>query len=441
MSLFRSLRPDPSPFGLEGDLKSRKESKSLLKSLGPGLITGASDDDPSGIGTYSQAGAQFGFGVGWTMLLAYPLMVAIQEISARVGRVTGHGIAGNVCRHFPKQAIWFLIVLLSVANTINIAADLGAMADSMRLLVGGPAALYVVLFGTVSVLAQVFFDYRLYISVLKWLTLCLFAYVLALATVHVPWGEALKGLLIPRIYFDRTFLTTLVAVLGTTISPYLFIWQSSQEAEEQRIDSNKRPLKRELSGRKSELRRIRIDTAVGMAFSNIIAVAIIMTTAATLHTAGVREIQSSAQAAAALKPLAGQFAELLFALGIIGTGLLAIPVLAGSTAYAIGEGRKWKVGLSRKPKQAAAFYSVLVVSGGLGIALNFVPLDPIKALYWSAVVNGVLAAPVMVMLMLLIHRRKIMGDLIIRGWLYWLGWSSTAVMALCTLGMAVSFGG
>jgi NRAMP (natural resistance-associated macrophage protein)-like metal ion transporter len=440
MSLFRSLRPDPTPCGLEGDLGSRRDAKSFLKSLGPGLITGASDDDPSGIGTYSQAGAQFGFGIGWTMLLAYPLMVAIQEISARVGRVTGHGIAGNVCRHFPKQTIWFLIVFLSVANTINLAADLGAMADSTRLLIGGPAALYVVLFGTVSVLAQVFFDYRLYISVLKWLTLCLFAYVLALATVHVPWGEALRGLLIPKIYFDRTFLTTLVAVLGTTISPYLFIWQSSQEAEEQRIDSNKRPLKRELSGRKSELCRIRVDTAVGMAFSNIIAIAIIMTTAATLHTAGVRDIQSSAQAAAALKPLAGQFAELLFALGIIGTGLLAIPVLAGSTAYAIGEGRKWKVGLSRKPKQAVAFYRVIVVSGGLGIALNFVPLDPIKALYWSAVVNGVLAAPVMVMLMLLIHRRKIMGDLVIRGWLYWLGWSSTGAMALCTLGMVVSFG-
>jgi Mn2+/Fe2+ NRAMP family transporter len=333
-----------------------------------------------------------------------------------------------------------LIVLLSVANTINLAADLGAMADSTRLLIGGPTVLYVFLFGTASVLAQVFFNYRLYISVLKWLTLCLFAYVLALATVHVPWGEALRGLLIPKIYFDRTFLTTLVAVLGTTISPYLFIWQSSQEAEEQRIDSNKRPLKRERWGRKSELCRIRVDTAVGMAFSNIIAIAIIMTTAATLHTAGVRDIQSSAQAAAALKPLAGQFAELLFALGIIGTGLLAIPVLAGSTAYAIGEGRKWKVGLSRKPKQAVAFYSVIVVSGSLGIALNFVPLDPIKALYWSAVVNGVLAAPVMVMLMLLIHRRKIMGDLVIRGWLYWLGWSSTGAMALCTLGMVVSFG-
>jgi NRAMP (natural resistance-associated macrophage protein)-like metal ion transporter len=403
------------------------------------LITGASDDDPSGIGTYSQAGAQFGFGVGWTMVLAYPLMVAIQEIAARVGRVTGHGIAGNVCRNFPAPAIWFLIVFLFIANTINIAADLGAMADSLKLLIGGLAIVYVVFFGTVSVLAQVLFEYRLYVSVLKWLTLSLFAYVLALATVHVPWGEAIQGLLVPRISFDSTFLMTLVAVLGTTISPYLFIWQSSQEAEEQRIDRNKKPLKRSNFGHRGELRRIRIDTLVGMAFSNIIAIAIIMTTAVTLHKAGIRDIQSSAQAAAALEPLAGPFAELLFALGIIGTGLLAIPVLAGSTAYAIGEGRKWPVGLSRKPKQAAAFYSILALSGGLGIALNFAPLDPIRALYWSAVVNGVLAAPVMVMLMLLVHRRKVMGDLVIRGSLYWAGWGSTAAMALCTLGMASSF--
>jgi len=411
-----------------------------LSVLGPGLITGASDDDPSGIGTYSQAGAQLGFGVGWTMLLAYPLMVAIQEISARIGRVTGHGIAGNVCRNFPAPSIWCLIVLLFVANTINIAADLGAMADSLKLLIGGTATFYVVVFGVASVLAQVLLEYKLYVSVLKWLTLCLFAYVFALAAVHVPWDEAIEGLLIPRISFEANFLTTLLAVLGTTISPYLFIWQSSQEAEDQRIDRNKKPLKRDHSGREGELRRIRIDTLVGMAFSNIIAIAIIMTTAATLHKAGIRDIQSSAQAAAALRPLAGPFAELLFALGIIGTGLLAIPVLAGSTAYAIGEGRKWPVGLSRKPRQAAAFYGVLAVSSGLGVALNFAPIDPIKALYWSAVINGVLATPVMIMLMLLARRRKVMGDLVIGGWLYWLGWLSTAAMALCTLGMVCSFG-
>ena len=417
-----------------------RQGKNLLRSLGPGLITGASDDDPSGIGTYSQAGAQLGFGIGWTLILTYPLMVAIQEISGRIGRVSGYGIAGNVCRNFPAPMVWFLIVLLFVANTINIAADLGAMADSLKLLIGGPAILYVILFGTVSVIAQIFFEYKRYVAILKWLTLSLFAYVITLAVVRVPWGEAIKGLLIPRMSFDRTFLTTLVAVLGTTISPYLFIWQSSQEAEEQRIDKTKRPLKRDLSDHEPELRRIRLDTVIGMAFSNLIAIAIVMTTAATLHAHGITDISSSAQAAAALKPLAGDFAELLFALGFIGTGLLAVPVLAGSTAYAIGEGRKWPVGLSRRPKQAVAFYGVLSLSAGLGIALNFTSLDPIKALYWSAVVNGVLAAPVMVMLMALVRRRRVMGELVVRGGLYWLGWVATAAMALCTFGMAFSFG-
>jgi NRAMP (natural resistance-associated macrophage protein)-like metal ion transporter len=328
----------------------------LLKRLGPGLITGASDDDPSGIGTYSQAGAQLGFGVSWTMLLTYPLMVAIQEISGRIGRVTGRGIAGNVCRNFGAPAIWSLIVLLFMANATNIAADVGAMADALKPIVGGPAVLYVVAFGLVSVLAQVFLEYKRYVAILKWLTLVLFAYVVALFVVKVPWLEALKGLLVPTIQRNGTFLTTLVAVLGTTISPHLFVWQSSQEAEEQRIDPAKRPLKEKAATKKHEMRRIRIDTMIGMAISNTIAISIIITTAATLHAKGVTDIQSSSQAAEALKPIAGAFAEIIFALGIIGTGLLAIPVLAGSTAYAIGEGRKWPVGLSRKPKQAVAFY-------------------------------------------------------------------------------------
>jgi NRAMP (natural resistance-associated macrophage protein)-like metal ion transporter len=392
------------------------------------LITGASDDDPSGIGTYSQAGAQLGFGIGWTMLLSYPLMVAIQEISARIGRVTGHGIAGNVCRNFPAPAIWSLVTMLFVANTINVAADLGAMADALKLLVGGPGTLYVVLFGSFSVLAQIFLDYKRYVAILKWLTLVLFAYVIALAVVKVPWGEALAGLVIPKIKWNGAFLTTLVAILGTTISPYLFIWQSSQEAEEQRIDPHEKPLKQEATKSEREFWRIRVDTITGMAFSNLIAVAIIITTAATLHVKGITDIQSSSQAAEALKPVAGPFAELVFALGIIGTGLLAIPVLAGSTAYAIGEGRKWPVGLSRKPKQAMAFYSVLALSVVLGIALNFTSLDPIKALYWSAVINGVLAAPVMVALMLLVRRKSVMGGLVVEGWLFWLGWVSTVAM-------------
>lgn len=415
-----------------------KKEEGLFKRLGPGLITGASDDDPSGIGTYSQAGAQLGFGIGWTMLLSFPLMVAIQEISARIGRVTGHGIAGNVCRNFPAPAIWSLVTMLFVANTINVAADLGAMADALKLLIGGPGTLYVVLFGSFSVLAQIFLDYKRYVAILKWLTLVLFAYVIALAVVKVPWGEALAGLVIPKIKWNGAFLTTLVAILGTTISPYLFIWQSSQEAEEQRIDPHKKPLKQEATKSEREFWRIRVDTITGMAFSNLIAVAIIITTAATLHVKGITDIQSSSQAAEALKPVAGPFAELVFALGIIGTGLLAIPVLAGSSAYAIGEGRKWPVGLSRKPKQAMAFYSVLALSVVLGIALNFTSLDPIKALYWSAVINGVLAAPVMVALMLLVRRKSVMGGLVVEGWLFWLGWVSTAAMALCIVGMGAA---
>ncbi|MBR1092060.1 divalent metal cation transporter [Bradyrhizobium manausense] len=412
--------------------------RNFLSTLGPGLITGASDDDPSGIGTYSQAGAQLGFGVGWTMLLSYPLMAAIQEISGRIGRVTGHGIAGNVCRNFGAVYVWSLVGLLFVANTINIAADLGAMADALKLLIGGPGIAYVVLFGTVSVVAQIFFNYDRYVSVLKWLTLSLFAYVIALAVVKVPWGEALKGILIPHMSLDAAFLTTLVAILGTTISPYLFVWQSSQEAEEQRIDPEKKPLKRDLSDAPAEFRRIRLDTMIGMAFSNLIALSIIVTTAATLQAQGKTDIESSAQAAEALKPIAGPFAELIFALGIVGTGLLAIPVLAGSTAYAVGEGRRWKVGLSRKPKEAIAFYSVLALSGLGGIGLNFTPIDPIKALYWSAVVNGVLAAPVMVILMVLVGRPKVMGKLVVAGPLYWLGWAATAAMALCIVGMAAT---
>ena len=372
------------------------------------------------------------------MLLTYPLMVAIQEISARIGRVTGHGIAGNVCRNFPAPVMWAVVLLLFVANTINIAADLGAMADSLRLLIGGPRVLYVVAFGVVSVLAQVFLEYSHYVAILKWLTLTLFAYVITLAAVQVPWGEAVRGLVLPSLQWDGTFLTTLVAILGTTISPYLFIWQSSQEAEEQRIDPDKEPLKFNSSAKDEEYSRIRIDTMIGMAFSNIIAISIIIATAATLHANGKTNIETSAQAAEALRPLAGAFAELIFALGIIGTGLLAIPVLAGSTAYAIGEGRKWPVGLSRKPKRAVAFYSVLAISVVIGIGLNFTAVDPIKALYWSAVANGVLAPPVMALMMLLVRKKKVMGDLQVEGWLYGLGWLATITMALSVVGMVLS---
>jgi NRAMP (natural resistance-associated macrophage protein)-like metal ion transporter len=411
--------------------------KRFIKSLGPGLITGASDDDPSGIGTYSQAGAQLGYGIGWTMLLTFPLMAAIQEISARVGRVTGHGISGNVCRYYPKWLLTVVVALLFIANTINIAADLGAMADATKLLIGGHGIIYVVLFGVMSVVAQIFLDYKRYVAVLKWLTLSLFAYVAALAFAKVSWSEALAGVLIPKITWSADYFTTIVAILGTTISPYLFFWQASQEAEDQRVDASKQPLVERHYGAQKEFNRIRADTIVGMAFSNLIALSIIITAAATLHATSKTDIQTSAQAAEALRPIAGAFAEVVFALGIVGTGLLAIPVLAGATAYAVGEGRQWPVGLARKPKEAVAFYAVLALSAGIGIALNFTAINPISALYWSAVINGVLAVPVMVLLMIMAKRRDVMDRFVITGPLCWLGWLSTAAMLFSVLAMGI----
>lgn len=410
----------------------------VFKTLGPGLITGASDDDPSGIGTYSQAGAQLGFGISWTMLLTFPLMAAIQEISARLGRTSGHGIAGNARRHYPMPLTLCIVTLLFAANVINIGANLGAMADAVKTLAGGPALLYVVLFGAATALAEIFLDYQRYVTVLKWLTLSLFSYVATLAVVRVPWGDALAGLLVPQIEWRAEFLTTLVAILGTTISPYLFFWQASEEAEDQRVDRHKAPLVRRPHDAPSEFKRIRVDTMVGMAFSNLIAVAIIVTTAATLHAAGKTDIQSSADAAKALEPIAGHFAALVFALGIVGTGLLSIPVLAGSAAYAVGEALHWPVGLARKPRHAAAFYSVIALAGAIGIALNFTPVNPISALYWSAVINGVLAVPVMVLLMSIARRRDVMGRFVIGGRLCALGWIATIAMALCVIAMAAT---
>jgi NRAMP (natural resistance-associated macrophage protein)-like metal ion transporter len=422
---------------LQGSGPQQTGPKGFLKTLGPGLITGASDDDPSGIGTYSQAGAQLGYGIGWTMLLTFPLMVAIQEISGRVGRVTGHGISGNVCRHYPASLLHLIVSLLFIANVINIGADLGAMADATKLLIGGPGIAYVVLFGVLSVTAQIFLNYKRYVSLLKWLTLCLFSYVGALAVVKVDWGAALTGILIPRMTWSADYLTTVVAILGTTISPYLFFWQASQEAEEERIDPDKDPLIEKPIGAAMEFSRIRADTITGMAFSNLIAISIIITAAATLNATGKTDIETSAQAAEALRPVAGALAEWIFALGIVGTGLLAIPVLAGSTAYAVGEGQRWLVGLDRKPREAVAFYSVLALSGAVGIGLNFTAINPISALYWSAVINGVLAVPVMILLMVLSRRRDVMGDFVIKGPLYWLGWLSTGAMALSVVAMGV----
>lgn len=411
----------------------------FLHTLGPGFITGASDDDPSGIGTYSQAGAQLGFGIGWTMLLTFPLMAAIQEISARIGRTTGHGIAGNLCRHYPSWLLYVVVTLLFLANTINIGADLSAMADALKLLIGGPSQVYVVGLGVICVVAIVFMSYSRYVMVLKWTTLSLFAYVAALFAANVPWGEALTGVLVPKVQWNSQFFTTLLAIFGTTISPYLFFWQASQEAEDQHVSHHEKPLTKAPSQAPHAFKRIRADTLVGMAFSNIIALAIIMTTAATLNKAGITNIESSVQAAEALKPIAGSFAFVIFALGIVGTGLLAVPVLAGSAAYAVGEAFKWPIGLSRKPKHAIAFYATLAAATVLGMGILLTPLDPIKALYWSAVINGVVAVPVMTIMMLITARRDVMGRFTILGWLRGLGWLSTLAMAACTLGMMLGW--
>jgi NRAMP (natural resistance-associated macrophage protein)-like metal ion transporter len=426
---------------LEDGIDSRLTAcvKRTIGRLGPGLVTGASDDDPSGIGTYSQAGAQLGFGIGWTMLLTYPMMAAIQEISARIGRTTGHGIAGNLCRHYPNWLLQLIVTLLFVANTINIGADLSAMADATKLLIGGPSLLYVVIFAMICVIGIVFVNYARYALILKWMTLSLFSYVAVLLATDVPWGEALYGVLVPRITWSNEFFTTLLAIFGTTISPYLFFWQASQEVEEVRANHQRRILLKAPRQALDAFSRIRADTLTGMAFSNIIALAIMLATAATQSRAGIRDIETSAQAAEALRPFAGDFAFVVFALGIVGTGLLAVPILAGSAAYAIGEARKWPIGLSRQPKEAVAFYSTLTAATALGVAITLSPIDPIKALYWTAVINGLIAVPVMTVMMFMAAQPKVMGKFIVKGWLRWLGWAATIAMVACVMGMIVGW--
>jgi NRAMP (natural resistance-associated macrophage protein)-like metal ion transporter len=410
----------------------------IIRLLGPGLITGASDDDPSGIATYSQAGAQFGFAISWTMLFSYPLMVAIQQISARIGRTTGRGIAGNLRQHYPNWLLQGTVALLFVANTINIGADLGAMADALGLLIGGPRLIYVIAFGSLCAVLQVFMTYIRYVAVLKWLTLALFAYFGTIMVVEIPWPEAARGFLLPTFRPDVAFWTTVVAVLGTTISPYLFFWQAAQEVEDIRVEPERKPLVKAPHQGPDAIERIRLDTYIGMAFSNLVALAIIVTTAATLHAGGVTDIATSSQAAEALRPVAGPFAFTLFALGIVGTGLLAVPVLAGSAAYAIGEARRWPVGLGRKPERAKAFYATLTIATMVGVALNFSPINPIKALYWSAVINGVVAVPVMITMMHMTANPKVMGKFPVHDGLRLIGWMATVVMATAAIAMGVT---
>jgi NRAMP (natural resistance-associated macrophage protein)-like metal ion transporter len=406
------------------------DSESILEKLGPGLITGAADDDPSGIAAYSQGGAQFGFSLLWTLFLTYPLMVAIQLVSAKIGRVSGYGLAGNMRRNYPAPMLYGLVGLLLIANTINIGADIGAMADAIALLIGGARHAYIVAIGIGCVVLQVFFSYARYVRVLKWLTLSLFSYVGVAFAVDIPWMDVAQGVLIPAISLKAEYVTTVVAIFGTTISPYLFFWQASQECEDLRAVKADKPLRSHPDQATRHMRRMKIDTFIGMGFSNLIAFFIMLTTAATLHAHGVSDIQSSAQAAEALRPLAGRFAFLLFSLGIIGTGLLAVPVLAGSSAFALAETFRWRRGLDLTPLRGARFYGVIAVSTLIGVGLGFTHIDPIKALYWAAVVNGVISAPIMAVMMLMSANPKVMGEFVIGARLKVLGWFATAIMAV-----------
>jgi NRAMP (natural resistance-associated macrophage protein)-like metal ion transporter len=417
----------------------------MLERLGPGLITGASGDDPSGIATYSQAGAAYGFSLLWTVVWCLPLMCAIQEISARIGRVTGRGIAGNIRRHYSPWLLHPVVILLVLANTLTVGADIGAMGAALQLLIGGSALLYAIGFAGLCLILEVFITYERYARILKWLCLVLFSYVLTVLFVKVRWSQVAAGALIPALQGSRNYWATIIAIFGTTISPYLFFWQASQETEEIRDHPAEQALVSEPQHARAQFGRIRFDTITGMLLSNVVAFCIIIAAGATLHVHGVTDVQSAGQAAEALRPLAGRFAFTIFALGIIGTGLLAVPVLAGSAAYAFGEARRWPTGLDRKPLAAKGFYTVLAAAMLIGLALNFplvqrqLQVTPIKALFVCAIINGIAAVPIMVVVMLLAGNAKAMGRFTLTsGTLRTLGWLATAVMFLAVLGMFVT---
>jgi len=417
-----------------------KLRRGVVACLGPGLITGASDDDPSGIATYSQAGAHFGYGLLWTTILTLPLMAAIQEISARIGRATGRGLARNLRLNYPKPLVYGVVLILCVANITNLGADIGAMGEALHLITGGPGYLRVVFalaLTTMSVLMQIFFSYTRYTNFLKYLTISLLVYVGAGFVIHVDWASALTNTVVPAVQFQPAYISMLVAVLGTTISPYLFFWQASLESEHVKITPGKQPLTKAPEQTREALTRIRLDTYTGMAFSNVIAFFIMICAAATLHgDPEHRDITSAAQAAQALTPLAGRAAGMLFAIGILSGGLLAIPSLAGSAAFAIGELFHWPVGLERTPGRAKGFYGTLAIATLLSVVIVLSPLNPMQALVYSALLNGIAAAPVMVMVMLLFSKKAVMGPLTrISKPLHIFGWLATALMTFAAVAL------
>jgi Mn2+/Fe2+ NRAMP family transporter len=425
------------PASIAGARQHAPTRTSVLRRLGPGLVTGAADDDPSGIATYSQAGAQFGFGMLWTLVLTFPLMSAVQLISARIGRVTGCGLAKNIAQVLPRPAVHVLVALLFAANTINIGANLAVMGATAEIVTQMGRHACTIAFAVVSLALQLFLPYERYAGYLKWLTLVLFAYVAVLFTVHVDWYAAVTHLVWPRFPTTSAAFTMIVAILGTTISPYLLFWQSSQEVEEIENRAAVRPLLDAPGRGPAELRRIRVDTLAGMGLSNLVALAIMICTAVTLHSKGMVDIASAEQAAEALRPVAGDFAFGLFSLGIIGTGFLSVPVLAGSAAYAFGEVCGWKCGLQNKPQEAVGFYSVIVLATLLGIGIGFSSIEPMKALVWSAVINGVVAVPILAAMTYVARRRQTMGRFTLPGTTAALGWGTAAVMFVASALMLI----
>ncbi|MBV9347522.1 MAG: divalent metal cation transporter [Pseudolabrys sp.] len=415
--------------------RRRKPRNIIVRLLGPGLVTGAADDDPSGIATYSQAGAQFGYGLLWTVFLTTPFMIAIQLVSAQIGRVTGKGLAANFAQIAPRWLVIGLVSILVAANTFNIAADLAVMGEALSLVIGGLQREHALIFAAISILLQVFVPYRKYAPILKFMTLTLFVYALTAFTVQIPWSEALLATVIPRASFDSSYLMMVVAVVGTTISPYLFFWQASQEVEEMTHVKRRRPLRDLPRGGSPEIDRITLDTVVGMVFSNAIAFFIILTTAAVLNAGGITNIQSASQAAEALRPLAGELTFTLFALGIVGTGLLAVPVLAGAAAYGVAEALGWPATLEAKAPDAVGFYGIIAAATVIGFGLGFTSIDPIKMLVWSAVINGIVAVPIMAAMMIVISKRSVMGRFKATPWLLGFGWIGTLLMGMAVAAM------
>lgn len=408
-----------------------------LSKLGPGLITGVADDDPSGIATYSQAGAQFGLNMLWTMPLAFPMMAAVQSMCANLGRVTGKGLAANIKVAFSPIVLQIVVLLLLIANTLNIAADLAAMGEVVELVSGVNRHLMTAIFVFGTLALQLFVPYHRYVYFLKWLTLSLLAYAAVLFTVHIPWEQVALRTVWPTFTPNATAAAVVVALFGTTISPYLFFWQTSEEVEDMQIKPRDESLKQDPRKAKKELRRIRWDTWSGMLYSNITAYFIILATAVTLNVAGVTDINTAAQAASALRPLAGEFAYLLFAFGILGVGLIGVPVLAGSGAYALSEAMGWHEGLERKVRDARGFYGIIAISVLVALAIQYSPISPMKALFWSAVINGVVAVPLVVVIIILVSKKSVMGDFTVSRPLAFLGWITAAVMGAAAVAMLI----